>query len=44
MNRASVNILPGREGTVAIIINEQQYRANFRIDKEINAMSLISQI
>ncbi len=36
--------LPGREGTVAIIINEQQYRANFRIDKEINAMSLISQI
>ena len=36
--------LPGREGTVAIIINEQQYRANFRIDKEINTMSLISQI
>ena len=36
--------LPGREGIVSIIINEQQYRANFRIDKEINTMSLISQI
>ena len=36
--------LPGREGIVAVIINEQQYRANFRIDKEINTMSLISQI
>jgi len=40
----SSEYLPGREGTVAIIVNEQQYRANFRIDKEINAMSLISQI
>ena len=36
--------LPEREGTIAILVNEQQYRANFRIDKEINAMSLISQI
>ena len=42
-DRAS-EYLPNREGTIAILINEQQYRANFRIDKEINAMSLISQI
>ena len=40
----SSEYLPGKEGTVAIIVNEQQYRANFRIDKEINAMSLISQL
>tara|TARA_B100002019_G_C20855669_1_gene396771 strand:- start:2 stop:460 length:459 start_codon:yes stop_codon:yes gene_type:complete len=36
--------LPGKEGTVAILINDHQYKANFRIDKEINAMSLISNI
>lgn len=36
--------LPGKEGTVAILVNEHQYKANFRIDKEINAMSLISNI
>jgi DNA polymerase III delta prime subunit len=35
---------PNREGTIAILINEHQYKANFRIDKEINASSLISQI
>ena len=40
----SSEYLPSKEGTVAIIVNEQQYRANFRIDKEINAMSLISQL
>ena len=40
----SSEYLPEREGTIAILVNEQQYRANFRIDKEINAMSLISQI
>jgi replication factor C small subunit len=36
--------LPGKEGTVAILINDHQYKANFRIDKEINAMSLISNL
>ena len=36
--------LPGKAGTAAILINEHQYKANFRIDKEINAMSLINQI
>jgi replication factor C small subunit len=36
--------LPGKEGTVAILVNDHQYKANFRIDKEINAMSLISNI
>ena len=33
--------LPGKEGTASILINEHQYKANFRIDKEINIMSLI---
>jgi len=33
--------LPEQEGTVAAIINEHQYKANFRIDKEINILSLI---
>jgi replication factor C small subunit len=36
--------LPGKEGTATILINEHQYKANFRIDKEINIMSLIQQI
>ena len=36
--------LPGKEGTVAILVNDHQYKANFRIDKEINAISLISNI
>ena len=36
--------LPGKEGTVAVLVNEHQYKANFRIDKEINAMSLISNL
>jgi len=36
--------LPGKEGTVAILINEHQYKANFRIDKEINTMSLIQNL
>lgn len=35
---------PGKEGTVAILVNDHQYKGNFRIDKEINAMSLIQQI
>ena len=42
-DRAS-EYLPGKEGTAAILINEHQYKANFRIDKEINLISLISQI
>jgi len=36
--------LPNKEGTVTILINEHQYKSNFRIDKEINTMSLIQQI
>jgi hypothetical protein len=36
--------LPNKIGTVAVLINDHQYKANFRIDKEINAMSLINQI
>ena len=40
----SSEYLPGKEGTVAILINDHQYKANFRIDKEINAMSLISNL
>ena len=30
-----------KEGTATVAINEAQYKANFRIDKEINIMSLI---
>jgi len=36
--------MPGQEGTVAVHINQHQYQSNFRIDKEINAMSLIQNI
>jgi replication factor C small subunit len=36
--------LPNKEGTVAILVNEHQYKANFRIDKEINTMSLIQNL
>jgi replication factor C small subunit len=36
--------LPGKEGTAAILINDHQYKANFRIDKEINLMSLIQNL
>jgi DNA polymerase III delta prime subunit len=42
-DRAS-EYLPGKEGTAAILINEHQYKANFRIDKEINTISLISNL
>jgi replication factor C small subunit len=34
----------GREGMVAILINEYSYQANFRIDKEINVMALIAKL
>lgn len=40
----STEYLPGKEGTAAIIINEHLYKANFRIDKEINLMSLIQNL
>ena len=36
--------LDGKEGMVAIYINEYSYQANFRIDKEINIMALISKL
>ena len=42
-DRAS-EYLPGKEGTAAILINEHQYKANFRIDKEINCASLIQNL
>jgi replication factor C small subunit len=35
---------PGNEGMVAIYINEYSYQANFRIDKEINMLALISKL
>ena len=34
----------GREGMVAIYINEYNYQSNFRIDKEINCMALIQKL
>ena len=34
----------GREGMVAIYINEYSYQSNFRIDKEVNAMALIAKL
>lgn len=34
----------GNEGMVAVYINEYSYQANFRIDKEINAMALIAKL
>ena len=41
--RAS-EFLPNKEGTVAMLANDHQYKANFRIDKEINTMSLIQNL
>ena len=35
---------PEREGSIAIILNEHLYQANFRVDKEINIMSAIAKI
>ena len=34
----------GREGSVAVILNEHQYHSNFRIDKEINITSALAKI
>ena len=42
-DRAS-EYLPNNEGTVAILVNEHQYKDNFRIDKEINCASLIQNL
>jgi replication factor C small subunit len=36
--------LPNKEGTAAMLINDHQYKANFRIDKEINTMSLMQNL
>lgn len=36
--------MPGKEGTLAMLVNDHQYKANFRIDKEINIMSLINNL
>ncbi len=35
---------PGREGSIAVILNEHQYHSNFRIDKEINISSALAKI
>jgi len=35
---------PNREGEIMIILSEMQYQSGFRIDKEINIMSCLSQI
>ncbi len=35
---------PELEGSIAVILNEHLYQANFRIDKEINIMSAIAKI
>ena len=35
---------PGREGSVAVILNEHLYQGNFRIDKEINVASALSKL
>jgi len=40
----SSEYLPNKEGTVAMLVNDHQYKANFRIDKEINTMSLIQNL
>jgi replication factor C small subunit len=40
----SSEYMPGKEGTAAILINEHLYKSNFRIDKEINLMSLIQNL
>ena len=42
-DRASEYVF-AKEGTIATLINDHQYKANFRIDKEINVMSLINNI
>lgn len=36
--------VPGKEGMVAYYVNDYSYKANFKIDKEINCVALINQI
>lgn len=40
----STQFASGNEGMVAIYVNEYSYQSNFRIDKEINCMALISRL
>ena len=40
----SSEYLPNKEGTVAMLVNKHLYKSNFRIDKEINLMSLIQNL
>jgi len=40
----AAKFLPNKEGTATALINDHQYKANFRIDKEINIMSLINNL
>ena len=40
----AAKFLPKKEGTATALINDHQYKANFRIDKEINIMSLINNL
>ena len=40
----SPDFAPSREHEIAILLNEYSYKANFRIDKEINVMALLSEI
>ena len=35
---------PEKEGMIAYYINEYSYQSNFRIDKEVNCMALMSKI
>ena len=36
--------MKGKEGSIAVLVNEASYKDNFYLDKEINAASLINQI
>ena len=40
----SSRFAPGNEGMVAVYVNEYSYQSNFRIDKEINCLALISKL
>jgi len=40
----SSKYLRDKEGSVAVLVNEASYKANFSLDKEINTAALISQI
>jgi len=35
---------PGKEGMIAFYVNDYSYQSNFRIDKEVNCMALMSKI